>query len=160
MYISWHNYILKLGFTLMHQIGCLSNEISPRQRICCSFARANHLLATYRGAGWGRGGSGRFLAVIWEEINKKQILFDMSSLLSKYAFIFFYSSVGWEEEESGWGVGKERGREGGRGKDALSFQCCWSIFIVLKGLCICQYVNTKWHQLLADIINQQKFSSQ
>ena len=50
----------------------------------------------------------------------------MSSLFSKYAFIFFYSALGWGEEKGGWGKrnGGRReetevgggGREGGRGE--------------------------------------------
>lgn len=66
---------------------------------------------------------------------------------------------------------KERERERGRERDGVGkrekkgcsvvpmLNFCWGIFIV-KGLCICQHVNTKLHQLLAYVINQQKISSQ
>lgn len=151
MYIFWHNYILKLGFTLMHQIGCLSNEISPGQRICCSFRRADHLLPTYRGVSWGRGGS-RFLLTVSERGWIGNKLFLTCQHYFPNNFYHFYSSVGWEERKGGG-----RGRGGGRGMrekkecsvvPMLNF--CWGIFIVVKGalhlsICKCSMASVILH---------------
>lgn len=46
----------------MHQIGCRSNELSPRQRVCCSFWKANHQSPTW-GNGLEKGGRGHVLTV-------------------------------------------------------------------------------------------------
>lgn len=162
----------------MHQIGCLSNEKSPRQRICCSFrgskSSASHLWGKQAGEGVAGVSYWQYLRGDKWETN----YFWHVTIIFQIRFYLFYSSVRWEEKKGklkGGSVerwregGREMGGKGGEGKEGgrrkgkecsvvlLNF---WSIFIVLRGLCICLCVNTKWHQLLAYIINQQKFSSQ
>lgn len=75
----------------MHQIGCLSNELSPGQRICCSFRRAEHLFPSYTGRGWGRGGRG-FLLAVYERRQIRNKLFltchhYFPNMLSSFLFI-------------------------------------------------------------------------
>lgn len=65
-----------------------------------------------------QAGEGVAVVASWQlserRLNKKQILSDMSSLLSKYAFIFFIHQLGGRRKRVGGGRKRERerGREG------------------------------------------------